>query len=89
MQTFDWNETAMRFLKYLFEGLVVATVAMLLPGKKIRLEEAGVIGLSAAAGFAILDLFSPSIGVSMRQGAGFGMGAQLVGFPASGPQMMK
>lgn len=81
-QTFDWRETVTRMLKYLFEGLIVATVAALLPQKKIVFAEAMIIGLAAAASFAILDLFSPSIGVSMRQGAGFGMGAQLVGFPA-------
>jgi hypothetical protein len=31
--------------------------------------------------FAILDAVSPSIGVTARQGAGFGLGANLVGFP--------
>ena len=30
---------------------------------------------------AILDAVSPSVGVTARQGAGFGLGANLVGFP--------
>jgi hypothetical protein len=35
----------------------------------------------AASVFAILDVVSPSIGATARQGAGFGIGANLVGFP--------
>ena len=37
--------------------------------------------LVAAAVFALLDVLAPSIGVTARQGAGFGLGANLVGFP--------
>ncbi len=37
--------------------------------------------VAGAAVFAVLDLVSPSIGVTARQGAGFGLGANLVGFP--------
>jgi hypothetical protein len=37
------------------------------------------IGLTAAATFAILDLFSPSTGNSVRSGAGFTLGSSLVG----------
>ena len=43
-----------------------------------------VIALCAAAVFAILDLYSPSIGVAVRNGAGLGLGFNLVGFPAAG-----
>jgi hypothetical protein len=39
------------------------------------------LALVAAAVFAILDVVSPMIGHSARQGAGFGLGANLVGFP--------
>jgi hypothetical protein len=45
------------------------------------LEEVGLIALSAAATFAILDVYVPSLAVSARSGAGFGIGANLVGFP--------
>jgi len=37
--------------------------------------------LTAAATFSILDTYVPSMGVSARSGAGFGIGANLVGFP--------
>jgi hypothetical protein len=42
------------------------------------------IGLSAAITFFLLDLFAPSVGSGARTGAGFGIGAQIVGFPAAG-----
>ena len=41
----------------------------------------GLIVLIAGMTFSILDMFTPSIGVTARQGAGFGIGAGLVGFP--------
>ena len=31
--------------------------------------------------FSISDMFAPTIGVTARQGAGFGIGAGLVNFP--------
>jgi hypothetical protein len=80
--SFDVMEIVVRILKYLFEGLVVATAAFFFPGKKPKVEEVMFIGFVAAATFSLLDLFAPSIGVSARQGAGFGMGANLVNFPA-------
>jgi len=52
-----------------------------LPSKGMNLSEATVIALVAASMFALLDLLSPSIGASFRQGAGMGMGFGLVGFP--------
>jgi hypothetical protein len=39
------------------------------------------LALTAAATFAILDTYIPSMGVSSRTGAGFGIGANLVRFP--------
>jgi hypothetical protein len=47
------------------------------------------ISLVAAATFAVLDLFAPSIGSSVRTGAGFGIGANLVGFPGNGAPMVR
>jgi hypothetical protein len=69
-------------LKYLIEGLVVAFVAVLVMNpKKPNFGEVSTIGVAAFATFALLDTFSPSIAVTARQGAGFGVGANLVGFP--------
>lgn len=79
--TFSIMEFVKRLLKYLVEGLVVAIAASTIPKKTLDVQDVGVIALSAAATFALLDLFAPTISYAARQGAGFGVGANLVGFP--------
>ncbi len=75
-----------RVIKYAIEGLAVAIAAYFLPkfmgGKVLRMSEIGMIAMVALATFAILDVYAPSVGASARTGAGFGIGAGLVGFPA-------
>jgi ABC-type Co2+ transport system permease subunit len=70
-----------RALKYLLEGLAVAVAAIYIPKKSLPLGEIAALALVAAAVFALLDVLAPSVGVTARQGAGFGLGANLVGFP--------
>ena len=70
-----------RVIKYLVEGLFVALAAIFIPKRTLPWEEIVTLGVVAAAVFAILDVVSPSIGYTARQGAGFGIGANLVGFP--------
>ena len=77
----DVGEIVNRVIKYLIEGRVVAGAAIFIPRKALPFDEIGTLALVAAAVFAVLDLVSPSIGVTVRQGAGFGLGANLVGFP--------
>jgi hypothetical protein len=79
---FDVADLVTRLIKYLLEGLAVAIAAYVIPGKTMRASEVGMIALSATATFAILDIYAPSVGSSARTGAGFGIGAGLVGFPA-------
>jgi len=76
---FDAKELVMRIFKYLFEGLIVAVAEYLIPGKKMKAEEIITIGIVAAATFSVLDLFAPSIGSSVRSGAGLGIGLNLTG----------
>jgi hypothetical protein len=71
-----------RLVKYTLEGLAVAVAAYLLPGKVLKLSEIAMIALVGMSTFAILDIYAPSVGASARTGAGFGIGAGLVGFPA-------
>jgi ABC-type Co2+ transport system permease subunit len=78
---FSVGEFVSRALKYLVEGLAVAIAAVFIPKKSLPLEEIASLALVAAAVFALLDVLAPSIGVTARQGAGFGVGANLVGFP--------
>ena len=75
-------EIVNRAIKYLIEGLFVAIAAIFVPKKSLPVEEILTLAVVAAAVFAILDVVSPSIGVTARQGAGFGIGANLVGFHA-------
>jgi hypothetical protein len=81
----DVGDLVSRVVKYALEGLVVAIAAFWLPkfmgGKSLPLSQIGMIGLVALATFAILDVYAPSVGASARNGAGFGIGAKLVGFP--------
>lgn len=78
---FDVTELIKRVIKYLIEGLMVAIAAFAIPKRSLNLEEIALIALTAAATFAILDTYIPSMGVSARSGAGFGIGAKLVGWP--------
>jgi ABC-type Co2+ transport system permease subunit len=75
------TELVVRAIKYFLEGLAVALATFIIPQKKLNLEEILAIAMVGAVSFALLDLLAPSVGLTMRQGAGFGLGAQLVGFP--------
>jgi ABC-type Co2+ transport system permease subunit len=77
----DLGELVRRAIKYLVEGLMVALAAYAIPKKSLKMDEVALIALTAAATFTILDTYLPAMAVSARQGAGFGMGANLVGFP--------
>jgi hypothetical protein len=82
MQTgIDFSDLVKRIIKYLVEGLMVAIAAFAIPKRRIDLDEVALIALTAAATFSILDTYIPSMGASARSGAGFGIGANLVGFP--------
>lgn len=77
----DFTEFFKRLIKYLVEGLMVAIAAYAIPKQSLNIEEIMLLAVTAAATFSILDTYVPSIGVSTRSGAGFGIGANLVGFP--------
>jgi hypothetical protein len=78
---FDFRELVKRVVKYLVEGFIVAIVAIVVPKKSLNVQEIIIISLTAAATFSILDVFIPSMGSSVRQGAGLGLGFNLVKFP--------
>jgi hypothetical protein len=81
MDGFNATELFTRAVKYFLEGLAVAVAMVIIPRKTPQLEEIAVIATTAAVVFAILDLLSPSVGLTARQGAGFGLGAHIVKFP--------
>lgn len=77
----DLGELTRRAIKYIVEGIMVALAAYAIPKKNLNIDEVILIALTAAATFTILDTYLPSMAVSARSGAGFGIGANLVGFP--------
>ena len=81
------GELFKRAIKYLVEGLLVAIAAYVIPQRSLKLDEIALIALTAAATFSILDTYIPSMGVNVRSGAGFGIGANLVGFPGNNLRM--
>lgn len=81
--SFDIQEMFTRITKYLLEGIVVGIVASILPDKPLSFDKILLLALTAAAMFSILDLVAPSISTSARQGAGLGLGFNLVRFPAA------
>ena len=77
----DLGELVRRAIKYLVEGFMVAIAAYAIPKRSLNMDEVALIALTAAATFTILDTYLPSMGVSARQGAGMGIGFNLVKFP--------
>lgn len=76
----DFYEFIKRIIKYIILGIVIAIVAFVVPkGKGLNCEEVTFLALTAAASFAILDVFAPSIGQAARQGAGYSIGAGIAG----------
>ena len=70
-----------RVIKYLVEGLIVAVACFAIPKQSLDIEEIALLALVAAATFSILDTYIPAMGETARSGAGFGIGANMVGFP--------
>jgi ABC-type Co2+ transport system permease subunit len=78
--SFSFQQFLVKAIKYIIEGLAVAIAAYYIPRNKLNVEDIVIIGVTAAAIFAILDIYSPSTGEAVRLGAGFGIGANQVGF---------
>jgi len=76
----DFSDIVSRIIKYVVEGGAVAVAAFVIPRRKMEIKEIVIIALTAAAVFAVLDLYAPAVGAGARQGAGFGVGSSLVGF---------
>lgn len=79
MNQLDLMEVLRRAVKYLIEGGAVAIAACLIPKNKLNIGEICSLAVTAAAVFAILELYSPAIGASARTGAGLSLGAGVVG----------
>jgi len=79
---FRLQEMVKNAMKYIFEGLAVALAAFYFPSWSkggLKVEEIAAISLTAAATFAVLDLWATPMYVSAKQGAGFAVGSNLAG----------
>lgn len=72
-------------LRALVEGLAVAIAAVFIAKHTLPVKEVFTLALTAAVVFFVLDLkvMPPVYGAAARSGAGFGLGANLVGFPGA------
>ena len=82
MDIIDTRELCRRVVKYLLMGIVIAVSTLILPKQKIDLESVLALSLISGATFAIIDTFIPTMSYPVQLGAGFGIGAGLVGFGA-------
>lgn len=71
------------FLGCLVEALALVAVCVSgLCKKEMELDKSTAkFALSIALVLTVADLYSPALGRALRQGAGFGVGAMMVGFP--------
>ena len=72
----DFSEILSRILKYLMEGLAVGLACYF---TKLKMDEIIIIAVTAAATFAILDMYTPQVSDAARLGTGFGIGSQFAG----------
>ena len=72
----DFSEILARVLKYLMEGLAVGLACYF---TKLKMDEIIIIAVTAAATFAILDMYTPQVSDAARLGTGFGIGSQFAG----------
>jgi hypothetical protein len=73
----DIYEILTRIIKYLFEGIAVGLACIFTA--KLNIDQTIIIATTAAATFAILDMYTPNISNAARLGTGFGIGSQFAG----------
>ena len=79
----DFGEILSRIIKYFLEGIAVGA-ACYFTNTKMEIEKIIIIAITAAATFAILDMYTPEISNATRMGAGFGIGSQFAGLKIVG-----
>lgn len=73
----DYAEILGRALKYIMEGIAVGLACYFTA--KLAMDQIVIIAVTAAATFAILDMYTPQVSNAARMGAGFGIGSQFSG----------
>ena len=70
-------------VKYVIQGTAVAVAMFLIPRNQVAPKDIMMIAVTAATVFLVLDLFAPAVAEGARSGSGFGLGAQMVGWPGA------
>lgn len=76
----DYKKVCQQITKYLICGMTVSFVAFFIPRRQMKLEEIVIISFTAAATFAVLENYAPSLYKPSLFGTGFGIGANQSGF---------
>lgn len=82
---YDFKQIVKMTIKYMIEGLAIAIAAYYIPllftkgTVKPSLHQIFLIGATAALVMAVLDQYAAKVGESVRQGAGLGIGFNMVG----------
>lgn len=66
------------FFKYFIEAFVIALAAYIIPNKKITFSELAVVTLVSIVTLMLLDMYSSTVAMGTRFGAGLGIGYNLV-----------
>ena len=80
MDSVNSRELCKRVVKYVLMGMVIAICTLVLPKSKLDFEAVIALALVSASTFAIIDTFIPTMSYPVQLGAGFGIGASMVGF---------
>lgn len=70
------KETLKRGLKYIIQTLVIFLAAKLVPKGKLTLKEVTMIAIVGAIGFAVLDMYSPTVSDMGRKVNGLTLGVR-------------
>jgi hypothetical protein len=87
MPQFDFRQILKQMIKYTIEGLAIAIAAFYIPYLftkgmvKPTIMQVVSIGITGSLVMAILDQYSPMVSVGVRQGAGLGIGFNMVKAP--------
>lgn len=77
------NNSIRRILSYILIGSATAVASTLVSKKKLTLRELSLISIISATTFLILDIFTPTIGLAAKYGAGAGIGVGMADGGAS------
>ena len=65
-------DAVQKIIKYLIGSLAIVIAAVVIPQKKLNIQEVLQLAIAGTATYLVIDSFAPRISDSLRSGAGFG-----------------